>query len=119
MRSAFLARTEAAKNGRVISRGCKAARRSVSTGLGASAGMPIFLQRVKVPPRLKADPANTLHEQEADRVSAATQSNDGPMSARPRLRATNSSGFLEGLSLASSLVRESLDSTQENGSPLS
>jgi len=81
--------------------------------------MPIFLQRMKVAPTLKANSASAVYEHEADRVSAATQSSGKPSPSRPLLRTTNTSGTLEEPSLASNVVRESLDGTRGNGNPLS
>ncbi len=85
--------------------------------MGAPAGMPIFLQRMKVYPALKIDPASAAYEEEADRVSAATQSDTGPSASRPRLTAL-STGTIQEPSPAGSILRQSLNRARGNGAPL-
>ncbi len=85
--------------------------------MGAPAGMPIFLQRMKVYPGLKIDPANAAYEEEADRVSAATQSDAAPAPSRSLLT-TRGTGTIQEPSPAGSILRQSLSRTRGNGAPL-
>jgi hypothetical protein len=95
----------------------RAAQQSHVSESGASSGMPIFLQRMNVVPKLKVNPASAAYEHQADRA-AATPSNAGPLPAHPALRADSSSGTLQEPSLAGGIVRQRLRGTRGNGGAL-
>jgi outer membrane protein OmpA-like peptidoglycan-associated protein len=117
VRTAFLSKAEARKRGRDSSDGLNSGKRSLQADMGAAAGMPIFLQRMKVYPALKIDPANAAYEEEADRVSAATQSEAGRSPSRPQLT-TRSTGTIQEPSPAGSILRQNLNRSLGNGNPL-
>ena len=77
--------------------------------------MPIFLQRVTARPRL--DPANATYEDEADRISAAVESQD-PSSLSHPVHQTRSTGTIVEPSLAGQTLRQSLNQSNGSGTPI-
>src|SRR5258708_14267235 len=114
MRTALVPKTETKKRFREISGGTPAGKNPAHSG--ASAGMPIFLQRMHIQPAVKINPASAAYEAEADRAAEATQSG-GELSERPSL-VTHSSGTIQEPSLADSAVRQGISGTRSQGSAL-
>ncbi len=77
--------------------------------------MPIFLQRVTARPRL--DPANATYEDEADRISAAVESQDPSFLSHP-VHQTRSTGTIAEPSLAGRMLRQSLNQSNGSGKPI-
>jgi outer membrane protein OmpA-like peptidoglycan-associated protein len=80
--------------------------------------MPIFLQRMRVSPKLKSGQASSAHEQEADRVASAVQSSDTSSQARPLLHATESAGAAERDSPSGRIMEQKIQETQGSGSQI-
>src|SRR5262245_22840058 len=113
MRFLFRPRAESRSQVRSVVPASQATQRVHPAAAGASAGMPIFLQRMTARPTLKVDPATAPFEQEADRISAAVESRDG--SPLARFHRAYSTGAIAEPSLAASLFRESLSQSKRAG----
>jgi outer membrane protein OmpA-like peptidoglycan-associated protein len=81
-------------------------------------GAPILFQRIKGSPKLSLNPPHAAAEQEADRVSDALRSSDGPSPQTRNLHRAHSTGTLDESSLATKLVQHSIKATAGSGAPL-
>ncbi len=79
--------------------------------------MPIFLQRAAARPGLKLDSASAAYEHEADRISAAVESQD-PSSLSHPVHQTRSTGTIVEPSLAGQTLRQSLNQSNGSGTPI-
>jgi outer membrane protein OmpA-like peptidoglycan-associated protein len=118
MRTDFVPRKEDRKGGREASDVSKPKKQSSKAETGGSSAMPIFLQRMRVSPKLKSGQASSGHEQEADRVASAVQSSDTSSESRPLLHATESAGAAERDSPSGRIMEQKIQETQGSGSQI-
>jgi outer membrane protein OmpA-like peptidoglycan-associated protein len=117
MRTISVRRHESRKRSRDARDGVRTATQSQSVS-GSPSGMPIFLQRAHVFPKLKSGPASSAHEQEADRASAAISSGDQAAQVHPSLTATAPHSAIEPGSLTSRIVDAKVAKSHDGGNPL-
>jgi outer membrane protein OmpA-like peptidoglycan-associated protein len=118
MRTAFVSKARTGKDHKETAATTKTTMRAGKAGATASSGMPIFLQRARVFPKLKSGLGTSAHEQEADRASASVYSGDRTGQVRPSLTATASDGALMQGSLTDRIVASKLAESQGSGNPL-